>query len=83
VLDDFLGVSWRSPVTVTGSPTASEATNIPWFTAFTHRRLRQEYPGVPPWEWDAHPEWRERVICTLRAEDAADEIKAERFSPSS
>lgn len=33
--------------------------------------LRQAYPGVPPWEWDDHPEWRRRVVAALRAEDEA------------
>lgn len=30
--------------------------------------LRQAYPGVPPWAWDAHPEWQARVIAGLMAE---------------
>jgi len=35
------------------------------------RRLRLEYPGVAPWEWDSHPEWLSRVIAVLNAEDDA------------
>lgn len=37
----------------------------------TQRRLRLEYPGVPPWQWEQHPEWLDRVITTLNAEDDA------------
>jgi hypothetical protein len=37
----------------------------------TQRRLRQEYPGVPPWEWEAHEDWLDRVIAVLNAEDDA------------
>lgn len=37
----------------------------------TQRRIRQEYPGVAPWEWDRHPDWLDRVIATLNAEDDA------------
>ena len=38
-------------------------------------RLRQEYPGVPPWEWDAHPVWLGRVQCGLVAEIEGAQIR--------
>jgi len=34
-------------------------------------RLRAAYPGVPPWEWEARPEWLSRVQTRLVAEDEA------------
>ena len=40
-------------------------------------RLRQEYPGVPPWEWDARPEWYQRVVTGLLAEDQGQQIRVE------
>jgi len=37
--------------------------------------LRQEYPGVGPWEWEAHPEWLSRAQCRFVAEDEGRQIK--------
>ena len=41
----------------------------PWWAIPTSPALRREYPGVAPWEWDARPEWRARVIARLNVED--------------
>lgn len=38
-------------------------------------RLRQEYPGIGPWEWEAHPIWYGRVLCRLIAESEGAQIK--------
>ena len=34
--------------------------------------LRYAWPGVPPWEWDQNPIYRDRALCMLQAEQAAD-----------
>jgi len=39
--------------------------------------IRAAYPGVPPWEWEAHPEWHSRVQITLLAEIEGAQIKAD------
>ncbi len=40
--------------------------------------LRHAWPGVAPWEWDAHPVWRDRVLCMLIAGQAANTALEER-----
>lgn len=37
-------------------------------------QLRYAYPGVGPWEWEAHPDWLDRVLCTLLAEREGEQI---------
>lgn len=50
---------------------------VPWFVAYTGRRLRREFPAVKPWEWIEHPDWHGRAITTLRAESEGDALYAE------
>jgi len=45
----------------------------PWWYTFASRRLRQNYSGVPPWEWERHPQWHDRVLTILSAEHEADD----------
>lgn len=48
---------------------------MPWWYRAMQRGVRRAYPGVPPWEWDAHPEWLARVIVGINAECDAETIK--------
>ena len=41
----------------------------PWWAELTGPRLREAYPGIGPWEWDARPEWLARVRARLAVED--------------
>lgn len=50
---------------------------LPWWYNFMLPRLRAAYPGVAPWEWDAHPEWHQRVMAGLLAEMQGQQIRAE------
>jgi len=44
--------------------------------------LRHHYPGVAPWEWDAHPDWQTRVLAGLNAEyEAVQAIEETKGTP--
>lgn len=42
------------------------------------RHLRKAWPGVAPWEWEAHPEWLARAQAGLLGEIEGAKIKADR-----